>query len=310
MEFKHLPVMLSECIDGLNVKEDGIYVDCTLGGGGHSLEIAKKLKTGRLICIDKDADAIIASAERLKEHTDKITFVHDDFKNIKNILDELGIEKIDGALMDLGVSSYQIDTAERGFSYMKDAPLDMRMDQSQYLTAFNVVNEYSLNELTRIFTVYGEEKFSRKIAENIVRERDKKTISTTGELAALIEKSVPAANRFKYGNPSKRVFQAIRIEVNGELNRLDEAVSELIRRLNPKGRICVISFHSLEDRIIKNVYKYFEADCVCDKSLPKCICGKKREIKILTPKPITATKEELEVNSRAECAKLRIAEKL
>ena len=267
MEFKHLPVMLWECIDGLNVKEDGIYVDCTLGGGGHSLEIAKKLKTGRLICIDKDADAIIVSAERLKEHKDKITFVHDDFKNIKNILDELGIEKIDGALMDLGVSSYQIDTAERGFSYIKDAPLDMRMDQSQYLTAFNVVNEYSLNELTRIFTVYGEEKFSRRIAENIVRERDKKTISTTGELAALIEKSVPAANRFKYGNPSKRVFQAIRIEVNGELNRLDEAVSELIRRLNPKGRICVISFHSLEDRIIKNVYKYFEADCICDKSL-------------------------------------------
>ena len=167
MEFKHLPVMLWECIDGLNVKEDGIYVDCTLGGGGHSLEIVKKLKTGRLICIDKDADAIIASAERLKEHKDKITFVHDDFKNIKNILDELGIEKIDGALMDLGVSSYQIDTAERGFSYMKDAPLDMRMDQSQYLTAFNVVNEYSLNELTRIFTVYGEEKFSRNIAKNM-----------------------------------------------------------------------------------------------------------------------------------------------
>lgn len=302
--------MLNECIRGLDIKPDGIYVDCTLGGGGHSKEIASRLTTGRLIAIDKDEDAIMAAAERLYGYKERITIVHDDFKNFRHILDGLKIDKVDGILADLGVSSYQIDNEERGFSYIKDAPLDMRMDRSQYLSAFNVVNEYTVNELTKIIAAYGEERYARKIAENIVQYRENKSIRTTGQLAEIVEKSMPAKFRWKYGNPCKRTFQAIRIEVNGELEYLDAAITDMVNSLKSGGRMCVITFHSLEDRIVKQRFKEFFTDCVCDKSLPQCVCGKKREIKILTPKPVTAGEEELGNNSRAECAKLRIIEKI
>lgn len=308
--FNHIPVMLNECIRGLDIKPDGIYVDCTLGGGGHSKEIASRLTTGRLIAIDKDEDAIMAAAERLYGYKERITIVHDDFKNFRHILDGLKIDKVDGILADLGVSSYQIDNEERGFSYIKDAPLDMRMDRSQYLSAFNVVNEYTVNELTKIIAAYGEERYARKIAENIVQYRENKSIRTTGQLAEIVEKSIPAKFRWKYGNPCKRTFQAIRIEVNGELEYLDAAITDMVNSLKSGGRMCVITFHSLEDRIVKQRFKEFFTDCVCDKSLPQCVCGKKREIKILTPKPVTAGEEELGNNSRAECAKLRIIEKI
>ena len=302
--------MLNECIRGLDIKPDGIYVDCTLGGGGHSKEIASRLTTGRLIAIDKDEDAIMAAAERLYGYKERITIIHDDFKNFRHILDGLKIDKVDGILADLGVSSYQIDNEERGFSYIKDAPLDMRMDRSQYLSAFNVVNEYTVNELTKIIAAYGEERYARKIAENIVQYRENKSIRTTGQLAEIVEKSIPAKFRWKYGNPCKRTFQAIRIEVNGELEYLDAAITDMVNSLKSGGRMCVITFHSLEDRIVKQRFKEFFTDCVCDKSLPQCVCGKKREIKILTPKPVTAGEEELGNNSRAECAKLRIIEKI
>lgn len=302
--------MLNECIRGLDIKPDGIYVDCTLGGGGHSKEIASRLTTGRLIAIDKDEDAIMAAAERLYGYKERITIVHDDFKNFRHILDGLKIDKVDGILADLGISSYQIDNEERGFSYIKDAPLDMRMDRSQYLSAFNVVNEYTVNELTKIIAAYGEERYARKIAENIVQYRENKSIRTTGQLAEIVEKSIPAKFRWKYGNPCKRTFQAIRIEVNGELEYLDAAITDMVNSLKSGGRMCVITFHSLEDRIVKQRFKEFFTDCVCDKSLPQCVCGKKREIKILTPKPVTAGEEELGNNSRAECAKLRIIEKI
>lgn len=302
--------MLNECIRGLDIKPDGIYVDCTLGGGGHSKEIASRLTTGRLIAIDKDEDAIMAAAERLYGYKERITIVHDDFKNFRHILDGLKIDKVDGILADLGVSSYQIDNEERGFSYIKDAPLDMRMDRSQYLSAFNVVNEYTVNELTKIIAAYGEERYARKIAENIVQYRENKSIRTTGQLAEIVEKSIPAKFRWKYGNPCKRTFQAIRIEVNGELEYLDAAITDMVNSLKSGGRMCVITFHSLEDRIVKQRFKEFFTDCVCDKSLPQCVCGKKREIKILTPKPVIAGEEELGNNSRAECAKLRIIEKI
>lgn len=302
--------MLNECIRGLDIKPEGIYVDCTLGGGGHSKEIASRLTTGRLIAIDKDEDAIMAAAERLYGYKERITIVHDDFKNFRHILDGLKIDKVDGILADLGVSSYQIDNEERGFSYIKDAPLDMRMDRSQYLSAFNVVNEYTVNELTKIIAAYGEERYARKIAENIVQYRENRSIRTTGQLAEIVEKSIPAKFRWKYGNPCKRTFQAIRIEVNGELEYLDAAITDMVNSLKSGGRMCVITFHSLEDRIVKQRFKEFFTDCVCDKSLPQCVCGKKREIKILTPKPVTAGEEELGNNSRAECAKLRIIEKI
>ena len=302
--------MLNECIRGLDIKPDGIYVDCTLGGGGHSKEIASRLTTGRLIAIDKDEDAIMAAAERLYGYKERITIVHDDFKNFRHILDGLKIDKVDGILADLGVSSYQIDNEERGFSYIKDAPLDMRMDRSQYLSAFNVVNEYTVNELTKIIAAYGEERYARKIAENIVQYRENRSIRTTRQLAEIVEKSIPAKFRWKYGNPCKRTFQAIRIEVNGELEYLDAAITDMVNSLKSGGRMCVITFHSLEDRIVKQRFKEFFTDCVCDKSLPQCVCGKKREIKILTPKPVTAGEEELGNNSRAECAKLRIIEKI
>lgn len=308
--FNHIPVLLDECIEGLNINPEGIYVDGTLGGGGHSGKIAERLTTGRLIAIDKDEEAIMFAAERLSRYHDRITYVHDDFKNYKSILEGLNIRTVDGILLDLGVSSYQIDTPERGFSYMQDAPLDMRMDRSQYLSAFNVVNEYGINELTRVLQVYGEERYARRIAENIVKARETVSIRTTKQLAEIVEASIPAAVRWKGGNPNKRTFQAIRIEVNGELDRLGEAVKDMVNSLNPNGRICVISFHSLEDRVVKQVFKDFETDCICDKSLPVCVCGHKREVNGITRKPTTAFEEELKLNPRAESAKLRIVEKI
>lgn len=311
MEFVHKPVMLAECIEALDIKPDGIYLDGTLGGGGHSYEIARRLtEGGRLIAFDKDEDAHKAARERLKDFTERIVFVRDDFKNACAVLDELGIGRIDGVLLDLGVSSYQLDNAERGFSYVKDAPLDMRMDRGQRMSAYEVVNTYSAEELTRIFREYGEEKLASKIAARIVKIREEKPIATTLELSAIVESSYPAATRWKFGHPAKRVFQAIRIEVNGELNALGEAVTELARRLKPDGRMAVITFHSLEDRIVKNAFKELCLSCTCPPDFPVCVCGKIKEVEILTNKPITAGAEELQSNPRSESAKLRVIKRL
>ena len=311
MEFSHVSVLLDECIDGLKIKEYGIYVDGTLGGGGHSLEIVKRLgEKGRLIAIDRDADALMAAGERLHAHASKITYVHDDFKNCCTVLDELGIDEVDGILLDLGVSSYQLDNAERGFSYMKDAPLDMRMDQSQFLTAFNVVNEFTVSQLTKILYEYGEEKLAPRIAERIAAVRDKETISTTLQLAKLVEGCYPAKTRWKYGHPAKRTFQAIRICVNNELTGLGDTVTNMARRLKKGGRMAVITFHSLEDRIVKTAFKDLALSCTCPPDFPVCVCGKVKEVELVNKKPIVASQEELNRNSRAESAKLRIVERV
>ncbi len=308
-EFSHISVLLKECIDGLEIKPDGTYVDCTLGGGGHSEQILKRLDGGRLVAIDKDEDALSFATERLKQYKDKVSFIHNDFKNIENILDDLRIDAIDGVLIDLGVSSYQIDNAERGFSYMQDAPLDMRMDRTQPFSAANVVNEYSEAELAKLIFAYGDERFARNIAKNIVAERAKAPITTTGKLANIIEYSIPTANRWKTGNPCKRTFQAIRIEVNGELKDLDTAVRYMVSKLNPKGRMCVITFHSEEDRIVKQTLKDLATGCICDKSLPQCVCGRKEIIKFVVNKAVLPSAEEQEINPRSKSAKLRIIEK-
>ena len=311
MEFSHVSVLLDECIDGLKIKEDGIYVDGTLGGGGHSLEIVKRLgEKGRLIAIDRDADALMAAGAKLHAHASKITYVHDDFKNCCTVLDELGIDEVDGILLDLGVSSYQLDNAERGFSYMKDAPLDMRMDQSQFLTAFNVVNEFTVSQLTKILYEYGEEKLAPRIAERIAAVRDKETISTTLQLAKLVEGCYPAKTRWKYGHPAKRTFQAIRICVNNELTGLGDTVTNMARRLKKGGRMAVITFHSLEDRIVKAAFKDLALSCTCPPDFPVCVCGKVKEVELVNKKPIVASQEELNRNSRAESAKLRIVERV
>ena len=311
MEFSHVSVLLDECIDGLKIKEDGIYVDGTLGGGGHSLEIVKRLsEKGRLIAIDRDADALMAAGAKLHAHASKITYVHDDFKNCCSVLDELGIDEVDGILLDLGVSSYQLDNAERGFSYMKDAPLDMRMDQSQFLTAFNVVNEFTVSQLTKILYEYGEEKLAPRIAERIAAVRDKETISTTLQLAKLVEGCYPAKTRWKYGHPAKRTFQAIRICVNNELTGLGDTVTNMARRLKKGGRMAVITFHSLEDRIVKTAFKDLALSCTCPPDFPVCVCGKVKEVELVNKKPIVASQEELNRNSRAESAKLRIVERV
>ncbi|MPM84697.1 Ribosomal RNA small subunit methyltransferase H [bioreactor metagenome] len=310
MEFKHISIMLQECIEGLNIKPDGIYIDCTLGGAGHSLEILKKLsRKGKLIGIDQDLDALSAAKERLKDY-ENVIFVHDNFYNIKDILEELNIEKVDGILMDLGVSSYQLDEGERGFSYMQDAPLDMRMNRESPFSAYNVVNEYSLEELHDVIKSFGEEKFAKKIATIIVDRRKKKPIETTFDLVDIIKASIPARFRQEGGHPAKRTFQAIRIEVNKELHILDRAITNSIEALNSKGRIAIITFHSLEDRIVKNKYKDLQDPCNCPKELPMCVCNKTPIIKIITKKPIEASEEELKVNSRSKSAKLRIAEKI
>lgn len=310
MEFKHKPVMLDECIEGLKINPDGVYLDCTLGGGGHSSQILARLKGGRLIAVDKDADALESAQKRLEEYKDKITYIRDDFKNVISHLDELGIEKLDGVLIDLGVSSYQLDNADRGFSYNADAPLDMRMDQSQYLDAKKVVNEYSQEDLADMIWRYGEDKLSRAIARGIVEYRKTKEIETTGELAKIVEEAYPAKVRWKFGNPCKRTFQAIRIEVNGELKDLDRVVNDLVLRLKEGGRICIITFHSLEDRIVKRVFLELNKECVCPPHQPICTCNKRKEVEILTKKPLVAGKQELEDNSRAACAKLRIAQRV
>lgn len=307
MEFRHIPVMLGECIDGLDIKPDGVYLDCTLGGGGHSEKIVSQLQGGKLIAVDKDIEAIKSSQARLSEYKDKIIYIHDDFKNVISHLDEMGVEKLDGVLIDLGVSSYQLDNAERGFSYNADAPLDMRMDQGQYLSAKQVVNEYSQEKLADIIWQYGEDKLSRAIAKGIVEYRNKKEIETTGELAKIVEQAYPAKLRWKFGNPCKRTFQAIRIEVNGELKDLGEVIEDLSIRLKTGGRICIITFHSLEDRIVKRAFVQLNKECVCPPHQQICTCGKRREIEIVTKKPLVASDRELEENSRSSCAKLRIA---
>lgn len=309
MEFKHISVLKQESINGLNIKPDGVYVDCTTGGGGHSLEIAKKLTTGRLICIDKDTDALAAARERLADYLDKITFVNNNFANIDEILAELGIDGVDGILADLGVSSYQIDTATRGFSFMKDARLDMRMDKSQTLDAEYVVNHYSEADLARIMFDYGEERNSRQIARKIVKQREQNPITTTFELRDIVVSSYPP--KFQ-GKPSlcNKVFQAIRIEVNNELNDLPKAVEKMLQVLKKNGRICIITFHPLEDRIIKNTFKLHSTDCICPPRLPKCVCNHKADVKLITRHPIVPTDNELLSNTRSGSAKLRIAEKL
>lgn len=311
MEFAHIPVMLNECLEGLNIKADGTYVDGTVGGAGHSIEIVKRLsENGRLICVDKDEDALKAAGERLAPYKDRVTFIHDDYKNLVNELDSIGVGKVDGILLDLGVSSYQLDNAERGFSYMKDAPLDMRMDRSQRISAHEVVNGYTESELARILFDYGEEKLARQIARNIVRARSEKPIETTLELAKIVEDTYPAKTRWKFGHPAKRTFQAIRIEVNDELSSLGEAVTAMTRRLEKGGRMAVITFHSLEDRIVKSAFKELSLACTCPPDFPVCVCGKVQEVELVNKKPITASEEELENNSRSQSAKLRVIEKL
>ena len=310
MEFKHLPVLLNECLEALAIKEDGIYVDCTLGGAGHSIEILKRLSSkGLLIGIDQDADALKAAKENLKQYSN-VLYVHDNFYNIDAILTKLKIEKVDGILMDLGVSSFQLDNAERGFSYMKDAKLDMRMDRSQSLSAFEVVNNYSEEEIGAVLRNYGEEKFSKRIANFIVDRRALKPIDTTLELVNVIDAAIPAKYKREGGHPAKRTFQGIRIEVNGELKILNQAIENGVHRLNCGGRMAVITFQSLEDRIVKNVFKDLHDPCKCPKELPMCVCGKTPIVKLISRKPIVATQEELEINKRSRSAKLRVAEKI
>jgi len=280
LDYHHIPVLFDECIEGLKIKEDGIYVDGTVGGGGHSRGIVEKLKAGRLIAIDLDEEALFASKKALANYADKITFVHGNYKEIPSHLDSLNIGSVDGVLLDLGVSSFQLDAAERGFSYMKDAPLDMRMDASSPLSAYEVINDYPEERLSKIFFEYGEERYSRRVAASIIKIRREKPIGTTGELASLIISAYP--KNYREGHPAKRVFQAVRIEVNGEIEGLYGSVIEIARRLKTGGRMAVITFHSLEDRAVKQAFKELETDCVCDKSLPVCVCGKKREAVIVT----------------------------
>ena len=308
MEFHHISVLLNECIDNLNITPDGIYVDGTMGGGGHSLEIAKRLTTGRLICIDQDPNAHEAAGKRLAEYKDRITFVRDNFGNIANILDSLGIEKIDGMLLDIGVSSHQLDEAERGFSYQQDAPLDMRMNPDRPFSAYDVVNGYDEDELDRVIFTYGEERWARRIAQFIVKEREAKPIETTGELVDIIKKAVPKGARKDGPHPAKRTFQAIRIEVNGELEVLQRAIDDVAARLAVGGRLCIITFHSLEDRIVKNAFRRNENPCTCPPEFPVCVCGKTSRGHVITRKPILPSKEELEENPRSRSAKLRVLE--
>ena len=308
MEFHHISVLLNECIDNLNITPDGIYVDGTMGGGGHSLEIAKRLTTGRLICIDQDPNAHEAAGKRLAEYKDRITFVRDNFGNIANILDSLGIEKIDGMLLDIGVSSHQLDEAERGFSYQQDAPLDMRMNPDRPFSAYDVVNGYDEDELDRVIFTYGEERWARRIAQFIVKERENKPIETTGELVDIIKKAVPKGARKDGPHPAKRTFQAIRIEVNGELEVLQKAIDDVATRLAVGGRLCIITFHSLEDRIVKEAFRKQENPCICPPQFPVCVCGKKPLGRVITRKPILPSKEELEENPRSRSAKLRVLE--
>lgn len=312
MEFNHYSVLLNETIENLNIKPDGIYVDGTIGGGGHAYQVASRLsEKGRLIGIDQDADAIAAAGERLKEFGDKITIIRSNYANMKEELHRIGVEKVDGIVLDLGVSSFQLDTPERGFTYRdENAPLDMRMDDRQSLTAKDIVNGYSEMDLYRIIRDYGEDKFAKNIAKHIVQERAKKPIETTGELTEIIRASIPMKVQVTGGHPAKRTFQAIRIELNKELEVLQNNLDDMIDLLNPGGRICIITFHSLEDRIVKTNFKRNENPCTCPSDFPVCVCGKKSKGKVVTRKPILPSEEELEVNSRSKSAKLRVFERV
>ena len=303
--------MLQECIEALQIKSNGIYVDCTAGGGGHSQHILEKLgKDGTLIDIDKDLDAIHTVTAKFKDFPN-VKIVHSHFQQFQSVLNQLNVEKVDGVLIDLGVSSYQLDTAERGFSYMaSDAPLDMRMNRQQELTAFDVVNGYSKEDLIYVLREYGEEKFASIIASNIIKARETEPISTCGQLVSIIDRSIPFKAQKQGSHNAKKTFQALRIEVNGELSGLKEVLQTIISHLNPNGRLVVLTFHSLEDRIVKHLFNFNATDCICDKSVPICVCGHKAEIKLINKKPITATEEEQKENSRSICAKLRIVEKL
>ncbi len=311
ISFSHRSVLLDECIESLNIKPDGIYVDGTAGGGGHSLEIVKRLTAGgRLIAIDRDDAAIAAATERLSDYLDRVTFVRNNFSSAAEVCRELGIERIDGILLDLGVSSYQLDTAERGFTHNADAPLDMRMDRRNDLDAYAVVNTYSYEELRRVIWEYGEDRFAPKIASAIVRRREKAPIRTTGELVDIIKSAIPPAAREGGHHPAKRTFQAIRIEVNGELDAIEPAIRKAKDIMNEGGRIVIITFHSLEDRIVKQTYADLASGCTCPRTLPVCVCGKTPEVKVLTRKPILPSARELEENPRSRSAKLRVAERL
>lgn len=310
MEFHHVSILLKEVIEGLNIKEDGIYVDGTLGGGGHSLEIVKRLKDGKLIGIDQDENALIKSRETLKEYLDKVEIVHDNYENIDKVLMDLNISRVDGIFLDLGVSSHQFDEGDRGFSYNQDAPLDMRMNKEDKISAWNVVNEYSQKRLEEILWNYGEERWGKRIAEFIIRERKEKSIDTTFELLEVIKKAIPKQVRMEGPHPGRKTFQAIRIEVNRELEVLENSIEKMVDLLNPGGRLAIISFHSLEDRIVKDTFRYLFKRCTCPPEFPQCICDKKREIEIITRKPIIPSSDEIKENKRSRSAKLRIAEKL
>lgn len=309
MEFTHKSVLLDETIEGLKIKPDGIYLDGTLGGGGHSSEICRRLSGGRLIGIDQDAEAIAAATERLEPFREKVTLVRDNYCNAPAVVKSLGLEGVDGIVLDLGVSSYQLDNVERGFSYRYDTALDMRMDTRQSLSAKEIVNEYPERELYRIIRDYGEDQFAKNIAKHIAAARKDRPIETTGELNELIKAAIPAKMRANGGHPSKRTFQAIRIECNHELDVLKNSLDELIGLLNPGGRICIITFHSLEDRIVKSAFRKNENPCTCPPDFPVCVCGKESQGKVITRKPILPGAQELETNSRSKSAKLRIFEK-
>lgn len=310
MEFKHVSVLLEETIDNLNVRERKTYVDGTLGGGGHAYQVLSRLHgTGRFIGIDQDEAAIQAAGERLKEFGDTVTIVRDNYCNMKTVLNNLGIEAVDGIVLDLGVSSYQLDTVERGFSYNVEASLDMRMDQRNLQTAKDIVNDYGEMELYKIIRDYGEDKFAKNIAKHIVQARQKQPIETTTQLAEIIKEAIPMKFRVTGGHPAKRTFQAVRIELNHELDVLKDTLNTMIDLLNPGGRICIITFHSLEDRIVKNIFRDAENPCICPPGFPVCVCGRKSKGKVITRKPILPSEEELEYNRRSKSAKLRVFEK-
>ena len=311
MEFKHVSVLFDECMEGLNIKPDGIYVDGTLGGGGHSSGICEQLgPEGTLIGIDRDRDALNAASKRLEKYNCKKIFVQSNYSDIAQVLEDLEIDEIDGALLDLGVSSFQLDNPERGFSYMNDAPLDMRMSQDDSFTAYDVVNDYDKKELTNIISKYGEERWASRIADFIVKARADKPLESTFELVDVIKAAIPASARRTGPHPAKRTFQAIRIEVNDELGQLERAVEEFCDVLAPKGRLCIITFHSLEDRIVKDIFNQRANPCTCPKEFPVCVCGKKPDIKKVTGKPIVSSDAELDDNPRARSAKLRVAQKI